>query len=238
MEKITFVCPTRHRPANLKKLLTSVVRTTYSKIYFKFYVDDDDLVSQQALESFKKEYHDILDISYIVGPRLHFLSEASNILARVVDEGILFFCGDDVEVASWGFDLTVNKHFAAVPDKILLVYGDDGIQREKLATHFFIHKNWVNTLGHVLPPIFTGDWVDNWVTEVSTRINRIKYDPDLLLPHNHCTAGLAPLDNVYYEKFMKDRNSNPAQIFANSKFLRDQDVDKLTDFIANFNETT
>jgi hypothetical protein len=230
---ITFLCPTRNRPQGLRRLIHSAVNHSsgYMPISFGFYIDEDDTISEEAINSIRKET--FASIWFIRGPRLHQLSEASNILARATSDGIMFFCGDDVEVTTLNWDRYVYEEFSKYNDKILLVYGDDGIQHSKLATHFFIHKNWVDTLGHVLPPVFTGDWVDNWVTEVSTSLGRIKYLSDVKLPHHHCTVGKSPVDLTYIEKFNKDRLHNPAKVFEDTKSLRLNDITKLKQFIDN-----
>lgn len=230
---ITFLCPTRNRPNGLKRLVSSALAKSSWQIpiEFGFYIDDDDTISEQALSEISKDSR--ASIWFTRGPRLHELSEASNILARLTKSGILFFCGDDVEVETLNWDVAVYQEFEKVKDKILLVYGDDGIQHSKLATHFFIHKNWVDTLGHVLPPVFTGDWVDNWVTEVSSSIGRKIYLQDVKLTHHHCTVGKSPVDQTYIEKFNKDRQHNPAKVFADTKDQREADIDKLRNYIKN-----
>ena len=230
---ITFLCPTRNRPAGLKRLISSALKTCSGQIpiEFGFYIDDDDTVSDPALGEMVRELR--ANIWYTTGPRLHALSEASNILARMTKQGIMFFCGDDVEVQTLNWDMLVYQEFEKINDKILLVYGDDGIQHSKLATHFFIHKNWIDTLGHVLPPVFTGDWVDNWVTEVSSTLQRKVYLPDVKLTHHHCTVGKSPVDQTYLEKFNKDIRHNPAKVFAETKPQRDADIEKLRNYIKN-----
>jgi len=234
---ITFLCPTRNRPEGLKRLISSALKTCSWQIpiEFGFYIDNDDTVSEQALSDIAKEYK--AAVWYTTGPRLHKLSEASNILARMTKEGIMFFCGDDVEVESLNWDVFVYQEFEKVHDKILLVYGDDGIQHANLATHFFIHKNWVDTLGHVLPPVFTGDWVDNWVTEVSTSLGRKVYLPHVKLTHHHCIFGppsqRSAFDATYIEKFNKDRQYNPAKVFEDTRPQRETDTEKLRNYIKN-----
>ena len=228
---ITFLCPTRNRPQGLRRLIESAIRKAsgHMPIAFGFYIDDDDDISEKAIKNIQSDTR--ADLWFIRGPRLHKLSEASNILARATSGGIMFFCGDDVEVSTINWDRYVYEEFSKYSDKILLVYGDDGIQHSKLATHFFIHKNWVNILGHVLPPVFTGDWVDNWVTEVASLLGRIKYLPDVKLPHHHCTIGKSPVDLTYLEKFNKDRAYNPSKVFEDTKALRIEDINKLKQFI-------
>lgn len=232
---ITFICPTRNRPGNISRLVESVYNTCYEDnagiIGFLFYVDIDDLVSELTLKKLQLKYG-TARINYIVGDRI-IMCEMSNILARQVSEGILFFCGDDIVLESLNWDLDILNEFKTTKDKILLVYGDDGLMHERLATHFFIHTNWIKTLGYIVPPIFTGDWADNYVTDVATTLGRKVYLPNVKTTHYHPTIGKAQFDATYIEKYSRDVRSNPAKVFNDSKVIRDQDVSKLKEFIKN-----
>jgi hypothetical protein len=227
---ISLICPTRKRPHNVQRLIESVERTSSGEIpvFIKFYIDDDDetLEDVKRLETCKEH----ITLQVTVGPRI-LMCEMSNILARTAEEGILFFCGDDIVMESLDWDLKVKEEFKKYSDRILLVYGDDGHQGEALATHFFLHSNWVKTLGYMVPPLFTGDWVDNYVTTISKMLDRKVYINDMKTIHYHPHAGKAIMDETYVAKYLRDQNSAPHQIFNNSQHFRDNDCAKLKEFI-------
>jgi hypothetical protein len=230
-EPITFICPTRQRPANVIRLIESAV-SNYSgktKLNFMFYMDDDDMHTVKLVKAISVKDPNV-KISVTVGGRI-VMSEMSNILARKSDDGILFFCGDDIVMESKDWDLVVISEFDKVDDKILFVYGDDGLMHEKLATHSFIHKKWIETTGHFVPPIFTGDWADNYVDSVAEMLGRKVYVQNLKTTHYHPTAGKAIMDNVYLEKYRRDIKSNPSRVFRESAHMRELDVKKLKKFI-------
>ena len=226
-EPITFICPTRGRVSNVSRLIESST-ATYSgntRLNFMFYMDDDDSKTIDLVKSISPSDPNIT-VTVTVGPRI-IMSEMSNILARKAEKGILFFCGDDIVMESKDWDIAVSNEFAEVEDKILLVYGDDGLMHESLATHFFLHSNWIDTLGYMVPPVFTGDWVDNYVTAVATSLDRKVYHP---------TAGKAAMDVVYLEKYHRDIKSNPQARFNATGNERDADAEKLREVMENSND--
>ena len=230
-ETISFICPTRQRPANVVRLIESAV-SNYSgktKLNFMFYMDDDDTDTISLVQALSVKDPNV-KIDVTIGARI-VMSEMSNILARKSEYGILFFCGDDIVIESEDWDLMVRSEFDKVEDKILFVYGDDGLMHDKLATHSFIHKKWIETTGHFVPPIFTGDWADNYADSVAEMLGRKIYIQDLKTTHYHPTAGKAAMDNVYLEKYHRDIKSNPHMIFRESAPMRERDVEKLKDII-------
>ena len=230
LNSVTLICPTRKRPHNVRRLIKSVEDTSSGdmKVIIKFYVDDDD----ETLEELRaiKVSKEHVNVEICVGPRI-LMCEMSNVLARKSEEGILFFCGDDIVMESQDWDTEVKGEFEKCEDRILLVYGDDGLQGRALATHFFLHTNWVKTLGYMVPPLFPGDWVDTYVTHLSTMLGRRVYRDNIKTIHYHPDAGKAPIDDTYTEKYQRDAASNARHLFASSQHLRESDCVKLRKFI-------
>lgn len=228
---ISIICPTRNRPHNIKRLIQSVKDTVFNikNIEFFFYLDDDARNTSIPLIT-----DNDIKINCFVGPRI-MLSETSNILSRAVKDGILFLIGDDLIFETKDWDIEIQNEFSKSKSKILLIYGQDGIQNEKLATHFFIHKKWVEVLGYVVPPIFWGDWADNWITKTAEELNCKVYREDLKFTHLHPTIGKASFDLVYAEKYLRDQKTNPQNNFEKFNDIFVSDIRKLKDYI---NETT
>ena len=235
---IVFICPTRKRPHNVKRLIESFLNKAekLSNIQFYFYVDSDDLETQSLIGNIQEDNKRNI-INFVVGERI-IMCEMSNILARMAPrDSLLFFCGDDVVCNTLGWDTIVRTIFLNLPkDKIALLFGDDGINGPKLATHFFVHKNWIDALGHMTPSIFTGDWADNWVSSTASRIGRMYYNEKLKLTHMHPTIGKAEFDDTYIEKYQRDRLSKPMNFFNKHADLWLEDVEKLEEFIRNYND--
>ena len=228
-EIISLLCPTRKRPNNVVRFINSAYTTVSeaSRLRILFYVDDDDFETINLAEKYQQIDN---KIRWIVRKRI-ILSEMTNILAKEAQKGILFLLGDDVVFETKNWDIEIRKEFLSVKDNILLVYGKDGIMNERLATHSCIHSKWVEILGHIVPPIFPGDWVDNWMTKISESLGRKIYREDLLFTHMHPTVGKANFDEVYIEKYLRDRQARPDLILEAKKDLLEEDINKLRDYM-------
>ena len=149
---------------------------------------------------------------------------------------IIMFAADDIVFRTPQWDVIVQKKFDEYEDKILFVYGEDGYQKGRIGTHGFIHRYWMELLGYVLPPKLASTYTDEWITELSERVGRRCYMPELLIEHLHPAVGKAPMDVIY-----TTRKEVPGDIGAFYKELepdRIRDADKLKNFIKIFQTPT
>lgn len=193
---ISILCPTRGRPEWLARMVQSV-RDTSSGVEVCCYVDEDDGAYQDYLKTEGVLFHQ--------GPRLTH-SDYYNKLAELASGDLLMMAGDDAIYRTPGWDAMVEEAFAACPDKILMVHGDDlGPNGKVFATHPIISRRWVDIVGRFTPPYFSGDWADTWLNDIANDLGR-----RLLLPfvneHMHWVWGKAEKDKTYADtdkrKFM------------------------------------
>jgi hypothetical protein len=228
---ISLCCPSRGRPDNVRRLISSARDTAANKkeIEFVFYFDDDDEISKPLLAD-SSIFDGQLAVG-IVGART-VLSECSNVCAAKARGEILQYCGDDIVFRTQNWDRLVTRAFAAVPDRILLVYGRDGIQDENLATHGFLHRRWVDTLGYLCPPYFSSDWSDTWLSEVAMSIGRLAYVPELYTEHMHFWNGKAPLDQTHLERLERGARDKVQALYAEKALERQRDAAKLLEVMS------
>jgi hypothetical protein len=228
---ISILVPTRGRPDNMVRLVRSAFDTSSSSnIEVIFYIDEDDSASVSEAASLKYKYG---RVSWIQGPRI-VLSQMWNKCAWAALGDILMHCGDDIVFRSNDWNVAVRAEFDKVPDKILLVYGDDGLQGEALATHGFLHKNWVSVLGYFVPPYFSSDYNDTWNTEVAEIIERKVYLPDVITEHMHPAANKGTWDKTHQERLARHAADNVEALYASLAEERQRDARKLKDFIESF----
>ena len=225
--KYSVICPTRKRVNNLLRFISSMERTVSEpgKLEYLFYIDIDDEETIDLVGSLPNSVP-------VIGPRVVFSSMFS-ILALKATGNILFMTGDDVIMQTDKWDLIVDEEFSKVKDQLLVVSTRDGIQNEKLATHSFIGKPWVDTLGYLVPNSFPGDWADNWLTDVSRGAGRLIYRPEIFVEHMHPNVGKGALDQTYIEKFkntIKDKTDLRYQ-GSEMKELIAKDIAKLKAYI-------
>ena len=109
-------------------------------------------------------------------------------------------------------------------------HGDDGIRKDDLATHGFVHKNWVNTIGYFLPPYFSSDKNDVWLTDVARRTGRL-CKIDIFTEHLHPSVGKHDWDETHNERLERGRRDDVHVLYRSKQDERNRDAQKLKDFI-------
>jgi hypothetical protein len=124
-----------------------------------------------------------------------------------------------------GWDTEIRNEFENSSDKIIMVFGDDGIQHAGLSTHSFLHKRWTDTLGYFAPPQFNAYYHDTWIDDISKSIGRRIYKSNLFFEHMHPAANKARDDDTY--RYMNARARNEGSLYQSLSGIRNQDANKL-----------
>jgi hypothetical protein len=188
--RILLATPTRGRPASFKEMVRSARKTAThpEHLYIIARIDHDDPMRGGYLT--ERGY------TLLQGQRV-LLPVAWNEIASTAKYDILMMCADDLRFRTTGWDDDVVRAFEQWPDRIGLVYADDGIHGEKASTHAFVSKEWVQTVGYYLPPTLTGDFVDNWLMSLALNIDRKTYLDRVYIEHRHPMANKAAMDDTY-----------------------------------------
>ncbi len=235
--KICFACPTRKRPANIIRFVSSAFKNADNpdNILFAFYIDSDDEQSLLAIELIKKKFP-VGSINTVVGPRIT-LSETHNRAYKAFKDQceIAFYCGDDLTMNTPGYDKMIIDKFRSIPDRIALVYGDDLLNYSGVATHGFVHRNWVDTLGYIFPGTYESDWVDQHISDVASIIQR-KFCLPFVNEHHHYSNGKSVADDVVREKCAKGMKQNTGAFYQSDimRLMRINEADKLLTFMKGF----
>ena len=228
---IAILCPTRNRPHNIRRMVTSAYKTaTYpDKIEFCFYIDDDDVVSEKAIKELDNK-----NVKYVRGERILF-STTWNKALTLTSASICMMGGDDLVFRTKGWDKQVTDVFDGSNDKILFVFGNDGAWEDRLGTHGFVHRNWIDTIGYFTPPYFSAQYSDVWLDNTALALGRRVYLPDMFIEHMHHGLGKSEIDDTYKEKKERSLRDNTLQTFIDTEPKRVEDKNKLQEFINSQN---
>lgn len=205
---ISILLPTRARPSNVHRLVKSVLETADNPEHIEFVVriDDDDPKRAELLENPPQKS------LIFTGPRI-VLSEMWNECAHKSKGDIMMYCADDIVFRTPAWDKRVKEIFEQLNDKIAFVFGRDGsIHDGKYGTHGFVHRKWLETLGYICPPHFSGDYSDTWINDISKLVDRHIFI-DILTEHLHPDFGKAELDEVYTEKYDRMNRDKVADLY-------------------------
>jgi hypothetical protein len=220
---ISVLVPSRGRPDEFTRMVKSLYDTAAfaDRIEVVCWLDTDD----PAFGT----YWTMTDwpIKYLHGGR-KLLSECWNTCADQASGEILMHAGDDLTFNTDGWDWHVQNAFNQIPDRIGLVYGNDlSTNFPDLATHGFVHRNWVEAVGYFLPPLFSCDWNDVWLTEVAQKIGRAFPLPEVVIEHWHYTFGKAERDQTHADREDRGAADDVVGLFKRTANDRASDAQKL-----------
>ena len=222
-QKISILCPTRERPLNVIKLVSTAITTasTSENLEFLFYVDNDD-------DSFPRRELNEMKINYkVINGHRQWISNCHNVLYTFATGEILMTAGDDMVFLTNNWDEIVRSKFDQIPDKIALVFGNDNASHAgKIAVHGFFHQHWVHTLGTWVQPGRGSEW-DLWATENARMLDRLIYIEELLIEHVHYRqgSGKAKFDSTYQAIYRNNSSFRPNLTYKLIK--RERRIDRI-----------
>ena len=216
----------------MKELWESAYNNSLYKdeIELIFYIDSDDNESIEMYKSLGPNVHTIIDERGEGN-----LSVMWNRCYERASADIVMHCGDDIRFRTPNWDKIVLDEFDKYKDKIVLVYGNDGVRKDDLATHSFLHKNWIETVGYFLPPYFSSDMNDYWLTTVARNIKRL-IKVNIYTEHLHPAVGKHSLDITHQERIARGDRDNVRELYRSKENERIEDCNKLLNFINKNNE--
>lgn len=218
---ISLLLPSRGRPDNIKRLADSAISHADNPEYIELivYIDDDD--NSYDGRTFPEQVK-------IYSTKRTILSKYWNKAYDKAQGPIYMHCGDDIVFQTFHWDTIVQQEFEKYPDKIVLLYGDDGDpnQEKNFGTHSFIHDNWVKTIGYFVPPYFSSDFNDTWLNDVADGIGR-KVKIPILTEHMHFAFHKGELDLTHAERLVRHWKDNTPKIYTDKASERQRDIEKL-----------
>lgn len=216
---ISLLVPTRGRPDNVERLVSSVLTTADdpSNIEFVFYVDNDD-----------DSYGDLLKPHQVIRGDRIVLSQMWNLCQMVARGPFFYHAGDDLIFRTPGWDTELLAAFDQYEDKIIFAHGRDGSAHDNsgFGTHGVIHKNWIDAVGYFVPPYFSSDYNDTWLNEVSDMIGRhvrLSY----LTEHMHPAFGKAVWDQNHKDRLARHQADDVDSLYMRLRPERQADAAKL-----------
>ena len=218
---ISVVCPSRGRPELAERMINSVLANPGCDVEILMYLNDDDPMLGEYVKRLKPEHYEI-------GPD-QSPGYSWNMLANKAKYDIIFLMGDDAQVETplWGH--IVKGVFDTFPDKIAMVSPKaEGLGSGK-CPHFFLHRNWINTLGYFVPPHFHLHYVDHWCRDVAKTVGRYCHLPHFVMPIIRSVGD----DTMrrYQKTWLLERDT---WIWENSERHKNADVIALRNFIQNY----
>lgn len=223
---MALIVPSRGRPQNIVRLYEALAKTE-SDVELVVGVDADDPKID--------EYYEIVNnrnFTLVVSPERRRFGPTLNALSlRFADEyEYLAWCGDDHLPITKGWD---QRYREELDKGAGIVYGDDLIMGESIATQLAFTPDIPKALGYAVPNTFIHLFIDNYFMKLGEKIGGAVYVPDVIFQHLHPIAG-AKSDKTYEEANCNENWNNDRTAFDN--YLAEQlnkDVEKINEYRKN-----
>ncbi|MHB8388454.1 MAG: glycosyltransferase family 2 protein [Acidobacteriaceae bacterium] len=193
---ISFLLPTRGRPALVRRLFRSIAETTshLDQVEVILYVDEDDAGSHD-LDS--TDFH----VVRIIGPAMTMGGYNSACLEKAQGD-VLILANDDMVIRTPGWDDRIRATQAEFQDQIYLSYANDLFKKSKFCTFPIMSRRTCELLVDPYPAAYRRAFIDVHLFDIFKRLqhagfDRIHYYDDLVFEHLHYRAGKASYDETY-----------------------------------------
>lgn len=195
---ISFLLPTRGRPALVERLFGSMVETTsrLDRVEVVLYVDEDDTGSHHL-------GGEQVSVTRIIGPRMSMGDYNTACLARARGD-ILILANDDMVIRTPGWDDRIAQIDAGFADGIYLAYCNDCFKK-RVCTFPILSRRTCELLVEPYPAAYQGGFIDTHLFDLFKRLqhagfDRIRYLDDVVFEHLHFRTGKAVRDATYLRR--------------------------------------
>lgn len=194
---LVIVIPSRGRPGSVRRMAEAFGETGADELAVCWAVESDDPTLGDYRQAVGEwfAYGDVVTVSG--GTMAAAINAASMHAIADLDPYAVAVLNDDhlPRTAGWHTDML---DALLRLDPVGLVYPDDGLRGESLATVWAVHSAWVTALGRMIPARVDHLYADDAMMDLARLIgHRIEYLPNVLIEHMHPLAGKAETDEGY-----------------------------------------
>jgi len=188
MRDLVVLVPSRERPHSIAKLMVAFEKTK-TEADLIVVVDDDEPLMDRYLELG-------CDIFPVHKEGRGMAKPLNKAASHFADKYRNFaFLGDDHRPRTNHWDASFVDVLAELGTG--LVYGNDLIQGERLATAVAMTGDIVKALGGMVPPNMIHLYLDNFWMQLGKDLGALKYLGHIVIEHLHPVAGKAEWDEGY-----------------------------------------
>ncbi|MFJ4925291.1 glycosyltransferase family 2 protein [Streptomyces sp. NPDC088736] len=207
-DDLLVIIPTRGRPQAVPEIVQAWDETGATADVL-FAVDTDD----PELAAYKKHAAELKGdgrVRFTFGKRRRLVGTLNQQAVKAAKQyRFLAFLGDDhrPRPAAMAWDARIRECLSGGPG---IVYGNDLLQGEAMATAVAMTSDIVETLGYMAPPAMVHLCVDLAWVDWGRGMGRITYLDDMVIEHLHPAASKAEMDQGYEEA------NSPEQVSTDS----------------------
>ena len=219
MKDILVILPSRGRPEKAKEAIDSWQKTETGYSQLLVCTDHDDPLA--------KNYPQYYNVNYRQANR-SYIGDIINQVSKDEIYDYYAFIGDDHRFRTKGWDQLAIETIEKKGNGWGIVYGNDLLQGEKLATAAIVSGNIVRALGYMSLPGLHHLYIDNFWMEIGRGIDRLFYVPEIVIEHMHFSVGKSEKDDLYAQVNSPEMYSHDSQIFSEwARNYKQEDIERI-----------
>lgn len=201
---IAIFCTLRGRPDNVKKFIEEYKAATGGNSELLFAVDSDDPCKDELLKNIEGYRH-------IEGTWPGVCQKLQSMYEAFKDDKFTVYHGS-------ADDITYSKHFDTIimnelsyldvmaKHRCWILYGNDMVHGQRLCTHWFATKEYVDAVGYFTPKTYMNHcFTDNTFYFIAISIGILRYIPWLMTHHHSWANGEAKKDENFERAYAQDK---------------------------------
>lgn len=176
---IALLCPTRQRPEQCERMIESAAATSKAHVNIQLGVQGAQYHIELPRGSFGISQYSIPDGM----PTAHTWNYLAS-FPIVQQSPLVMLAADDMIFTTPRWDRAIIEHYNALPDgKKAHVYALRDSRDENGTPHPIVTREWIETMGYFVPPIFLHWFVDSWTVEIAKANDCFTHFKDYELMH-------------------------------------------------------
>lgn len=176
MTRIALLTPTRGRPEQFKRMVESVKNTSENaQVYVAASTEDINYCSGHWYQLITPDGM----------PTVHKWNMLAQQAMSDPEVKLFMLCADDVVFSAPGWDKALIDHYSALPEgRKQHVYSFQDSRDAEGTPHPIVTRDYIDSMGYFLPPIFMHWYVDAWTNDIARSNNCFTHLKEYLLLHD------------------------------------------------------
>lgn len=174
---IALLCPTRDRPEQCLRMIKSARTTGMDEIKKTVYL----ALSLEDYDDYETATSDLITSDGM--PTAHKWNLLAEQALKDPNNKLFMLAADDVVFTTPCWDRALLDHYNALDNKIH-VYALRDSRDPDGTPHPIVTREYIETMGYFLPPIFLHWFVDSWTVEIAKANNCFTHLKDYMLVHD------------------------------------------------------
>jgi len=197
--KITYIFASRSRPSKFFSTLDNIVNLSVKENYeiiCSLDIDDKSMNNKSVTDKISS-YKNIIAVFGTSTGKVAAINREARFISKHTD--IIIVMSDDMVFTQKGFDdvIRIDMHRYFPKSDGCLHYPDGSQVQSRLITLPIMGIKFFKKFGYIYNPCYQSLWCDMEMTEVSKKMNKYKYLPDVnIFKHAHPLWTKEPYDDL------------------------------------------